>query len=178
MSNERNENIRRFERKQIAVAGLGLLVFIGGSLVANYLHINAVAVQTTQFISRMIQQDDFREVGLTLQETKLNYFRRIEYKSERAGRSFSLPEIVLSKNPVWDYLSSETVTLPTDNPLRFNNRDQITFEYNRFRLVPYALLAWAILVLVSIPQTRIVKKNSSASLKKISRQNWCKQRPI
>jgi len=168
MTKSPDENIRRFEMKQIVVAGLGLLIAIGISIVVNTMHLNSVAEQATKFISRLVQVEDFREVGLTLEDTRLDGFSRIQFKSTRPGLNFTLPEAQDFKMPngLLRYLTTERITLPTTDQLEADYSDTLTFEYNRFRLVPYAILAWIALVIVSIPQTRYMKQKLIAQFEK------------
>lgn len=160
MINSSNKSINDFERKQFVFVSLGLVVFIGISIVANSLLLYSVAEQTTNFISRMIQTEDFREVSLTLHESRFQGFQKIQYQSVRHGRSFALPATteLIDKNGFLEKLMTESVQIKTHNPLQSGPADTVIFEYNRFRLVPYAIFAWLILVLISIPQTRLMKK--------------------
>ncbi len=160
MNSLANEGLKRFERKQIIFGLLGLVFLCFVSVILNTLHLNSVAEQSTKFISRMIQHQEFREVGLTLQDAKLDYFTEIHYVSKRADRSFDLPASKeLNERPgFFEALTEERATVPTTNPLNSNDTDYIVYEYSRFRFVPQAFMIWLLLMLVSIPQTRIVKK--------------------
>ena len=167
MNKRQNESIRQFEKKQMVAAFLGLIVVMLGSIAANSLHLQSVAEQTTKFITRMVQLEDFREVGLTLEETRLSNFRRIQYISSRPGRSFALPEVSkVHQSSLWYFLSTDRVSFPTYSPLQPDISDKITYEYNRFRLIPHSIFIWLLLVLVSIPQTRFMKRKLSLQFEK------------
>lgn len=152
--------VQNFEHRQKVFAGLGLLILIFLSIILNSLHLNSVAVQNTKFISRMIQLQEFREIGLTLEDAKLDSFSEIHYLSDRPGRSFQLPaSSELNEQPGFlESLATERVSVPTFNPLNPTDRDRIVFKYSRFKLVPYAVVIWLLIVLISIPQSRILKK--------------------
>jgi signal transduction histidine kinase len=163
MSNKNNSGldkiIKQFEKKQVVYSLLGLLILLGTAIIANNLHLQSVAQQSTKYISRMIQLDDFREVGLALEETLMGNFLSIKYQSNRSGRSFSLPaSSELTQPTIWKSFSTEQVTVQVINPLQPENPDSITFVYDRFNLTPYALGMWILLLLVSVPQTRHIKK--------------------
>jgi signal transduction histidine kinase len=160
MNRKVNEGIRRFERRQIVFGGLGLIIFLFVSMILNTLHLNSVAEQSTRFLSRMVQLQEFREVGLTLEDAKLDNFTEIHYVSSRPGRSFNLPASKeLNETPGFiEELTTDRVTVPTTNPLNSADADKIVYQYSRFRFIPYAFVAWLMLILVSIPQTRLMKK--------------------
>ncbi len=152
--------VQELEFRQKVFAGLGLLILLSLAIILNTLHLNSVAEQSTKFISRMIQLQEFREVGLTLMDAKLDSFAEIHYRSDRPGRSFDLPaKSTLTDNPgFFDALTTERVTVPTANPLNSAESDYIVYIYNRFQMVPYAAMIWLIIVLIAIPQTRAMKQ--------------------
>ncbi|HEY8270581.1 MAG TPA: HAMP domain-containing sensor histidine kinase [Pseudobdellovibrionaceae bacterium] len=154
------DRIRQFEKRQITFSGLALLILLGISLIATSLHMQSLAEQNTKFISRMIKTNDFREVGLTLHEARYDNFISIRYISKLPEHSFVLPPKldIEKQSSFWKNFFKEKVTISTDNALSSEEPDKITFEYNRFRLVPYFLVIWFILNLVSIPQTKFMKK--------------------
>ncbi|OYZ24207.1 MAG: hypothetical protein B7Y39_01930 [Bdellovibrio sp. 28-41-41] len=152
--------IKQFEQKQMVFSTIGLFIILGISMIANTLHMQSVAEQSTKFISRMVEIGDFREVGLILQEARLDKFEVIWYRSPNTARSFSLPPNAeyFTDGSFWRSLTKEKVTFPTIDKLSSIGPDEIIFEYSRLRLIPYALLVWIVLNLVSIPQTRYMKK--------------------
>lgn len=154
------QRIRGFERKQYVVSALCLFIFCGLSIIANSLHLQSVAEESTRFLSRMIKIGDFREASLILQEARLSNFKMIHYKSGQPGRSFILPPKaeLFRDHGLWQSLAIDSVTVPIEVNLSSSSSDEIVFEFDRFRLVPYAVLIWLILNLVSIPQTRFMKK--------------------
>lgn len=160
--NQRNpENrIREFEKKQIVVSVLVLLIFTGLALIFNTLYIQSVAEDNTKFLSRLVKIGDFREASLILQEARLSKFVSIRYTSAVADRSFTLPpsaELETQKS-FWRIISTDEYSTPVQDALNSGPEDKIIYEYARFRFIPYAFIIWLILNLVSIPQTRFMKK--------------------
>lgn len=154
------DRIKNFEKRQFVVSALVLLIFIGLALIFNTLYIQSVAHDNTKLISRFVKIGDFREASLILQETRLSKFLSIKYKSPVEGRSFTLPPSVEleSKKSFWNLISSDEYLTELHNELSNGPDDTIIYEYSRFRFVPYAFFIWLILNLVSIPQTRFMKK--------------------
>lgn len=154
------QRIKSFERKQYLVSALCLLIFCGVSVVFNTLHLQSAAEENTRFLSRMVKIGDFREASLILQEARLSSFTTIHYKSGQPGRSFIIPPKaeVFQDNRFWKNLTIDSIRVPIEISLSTNSSDEIVFEFERFRLIPYAILVWLILNLVSIPQTRFLKR--------------------
>ena len=152
--------IKNFERKQYIVSALVLLIFCGFAVILNSLHLQSVAEENTRFLSRMVKIGDFREAALILQEARLSSFTMIHYESEQPGRSFVLPPKaeLFHNDSIWRSLSRDSITVPVTVSLSSETSDRIIFEFERFRLVPYGILIWFILNLVSIPQTRFMKR--------------------
>ena len=153
--NSLKENIRQFESKQIVISLLGLLIFLALSIIANRLFIQSASEQTANLITRMVQVDDFREVSLTLQSARLDYFHKIEFKSKSLNRSFTFPPLAeyVKEKSFLDSILFEKIALTPASITSSDGEDKIIFEYNRFSFIPYALGFWLILNLVSIPQT-------------------------
>lgn len=103
---------------------------------------------------------DFREASLTLQEARLDNFTLIHYDSAQSGKSFTLPPSAefFSTPTWWKSLTTERVVVPLTANLSSNGPDRLMFEFSRFNLIPYGLAVWLILNLVSIPQTRFMKR--------------------
>ncbi len=150
--------LKSFERKQIVASLLGLLILLCLSIVFNYIHLSGQATQTAKFISRMIQVEDFREVGITLQEARLDHFSTIRYLSSDPRRSFTLPELadLMPDKSFWRRLTYDEVAV--DVPTITSSRDKIVFEFSRLKQIGWAFIIWIVLNLVSIPQTRLMKK--------------------
>ena len=53
---------------------------------------------------------------------------------------------------------ADRVTIPVSMGMDHSSVDSITFEFNRFKLVPYAIGLWLLLILVSVPQLSFMKK--------------------
>jgi signal transduction histidine kinase len=162
------QRIKQFEKRQYVISALGLLIFCGLSVVLNTLHVQSVAEETTRFLSRMVKLDDFREASLILQEARLANFKKIHYQSEQPGRSFILPPKaeVFSDAGFLKSLTTDSITVPVEVSLSSISSDKITFEFDRFSLVPYAFYLWLILNLVSIPQTQFMKRRLSEQFQK------------
>ena len=161
MNNQTPEQrIKSFEHKQYLVSALCLLIFCGVSVVFNTLHLQSVAEENTRFLSRMVKIGDFREASLILQEARLSSFTTIHYKSGQPGRSFVIPPKaeVFQDNGFWKNLTIDSIKVPIEISLSTSSSDEIVFEFERFRLIPHAILVWLILNLVSIPQTRFLKR--------------------
>ncbi|MFZ3230711.1 MAG: HAMP domain-containing sensor histidine kinase [Pseudobdellovibrio sp.] len=162
------QRIKQFEKRQYIISAMGLLIFCGLSVVLNTLHVQSVAEETTRFLSRMVKLDDFREASLILQEARLANFKKIHYQSEQPGRSFVLPPKaeVFSDAGFLKSLTTDSITVPVEVSLSSVSSDKITFEFDRFSLIPYAFYLWLILNLVSIPQTQFMKRRLSEQFKK------------
>ena len=159
MTPELRNKIRQFEVKQIIVAVLLLIIAVGTSVIINTIQLNSTAKQSVQFVTRLIQFEDIREVDFTLSDTRHRGFTKIIFDSNEKSRRFTIPPTLFNKpNSLWRNFVTSKITLPADDQLETGYNDRITYEYNRFRLVPYALIAWFLLVLVSIPQTRYMKE--------------------
>jgi len=154
------QRIKDFEKKQYLVSVLFLIIFCGTAVILNSLHLQSVAEENTRFLSRLIKIGDFRETVLVLQEARLSSFTSIQYQSKQAGRSFTLPpkSEVFKKESIWNKITTDSITVPVFNQLSSESPDLITYQYKRFRFLPYAFVIWLILNLVSIPQTRYMKR--------------------
>lgn len=153
-------NLKTFERKQIVVSILALLVFLGSSIIINTIQLSGRAEQTAKLITRMVQIEDFREVGTTLELARLDYFQTIHYQSDEHRKSFSLPARagITANSSFFHFLSTEKTTVNVRDLGIADVSDKIVFEYSRFLFVPYAFALWLILNIVSIPQTRFMKR--------------------
>lgn len=154
------ENLKEFEKKQIVISVLGLIIFIGLSVIFNRLFMQSAAEQTAKLITRMVQIDDFREIGLTLQEARLDYFNKIQFESKSLNRSVTFPpiaEYVTDESLLYSLLHERIQIVPPSATIT-TGEDKIVFEYNRFNFTIYAIALWLLLNLVSIPQTRLIKK--------------------
>lgn len=159
MNTSLQESLRQFERKQLIVSLLGLLIIIGLSVISNRVFMQSSAEQTTNLITRMVQNGYFHEIELTLQSAKLDYFHSIRFNSKALNRSFVFPalaEYVHEKSLV-DSLLYEKIEIHPQIMSSNSNEEVISFEYNRFGFVVYGLVIWLILNLVSIPQTRLIR---------------------
>lgn len=153
------ENLKQFERKQIIVSLLGLLIITGLSVISNRVFMQSAAEQTTNLITRMVQNGYFHEIELTLQSAKLDYFHTIHFNSKALNRSFTFPALAeyIHERSMADAILYEKIELHPQIMSASANEDMITFEYNRFGFVGYGFIIWLILNLVSIPQTRLIK---------------------
>ncbi len=154
------QRIKVFEKKQYIVSGLCLLIVTGLAIVFNALHLQNVAEENTRFLSRMVKIGDFREASLILQQARLSSFTMIQYKSPESDRSFVIPlkAEIFKDNSFFNRIAKNEIKVSVDLNTATQSNDEIIFEYERFRLVPYAFLIWFFLNLISIPQTRLLKR--------------------
>lgn len=159
MKTSLQESLRQFERKQIIVSFLGLLIIAGLSIIGNRIFMQSAAEQTTNLITRMVQNGYFHEIELTLQSAKLDYFHTIHFNSKSLNRSFTFPALAeyVNERSLGDAFLYEKIELRPQIMSTSSNEDIIAFEYNRFGFVGYGFVIWLILNLVSIPQTRLIK---------------------
>ncbi len=159
MNSSLQENLKQFERKQLIVSLLGLLIILGLSVISNRVFMQSSAEQTSNLITRMVQNGYFHEIELTLQSAKLDYFHTIRFKSKALNRSFIFPALAeyVHEKSLTDSLLYEKIEIHPQIMSSNTNEEVISFEYNRFGFVGYGIAIWLILNLVSIPQTRLVK---------------------
>ena len=154
------QRIKVFEKKQFILSGLCFLFLTGLAIVFNALHLQNVAEENTRFLSRMVKIGDFREASLILQQARLSSFTTIHYKSSESGRSFIIPPKaeIFKDESLLNKITKDEIAVRVDVSTATFSSDEIIFEYERFRLVPYAVLIWMLLNLISIPQTRFLKR--------------------
>lgn len=154
------QRVRSFEAKQIIVSLMCLLIFVGLSIVLNTIHLQSVAEESTRFLSRMVRIGDIREASVILHQARLSSFTTIQYRSDEPDRSFVIPPKaeVFKDTSLWKRLRVDQVAVKVGLHTSTLSKDEIIFEYERFRLVPYAILIWIVLNLISIPQTRFLKR--------------------
>lgn len=164
MNNEKLDfKIYDFEKRQKIISILVLLVFCGIAVVFNNLHLTALAQESTKYLSRFVSIGDQREVAIVLQQAHLSNFKVIRYNSKIDGNSFIIPakaflndEKTFIKSLIYD-----SVNVPVVSSISSYQGDVIVYEFNRFRLVPYAVVVWIIVLLISIPQTQFLKRRLS-----------------
>ncbi len=163
-----NKSIKDFEYKQSVVAALGLVILCGLSTIFNHIYLAGQAEQTAKFISRMVHLREFREVATILQEARLKHFNIVKYESPNDGLSFTLPEIanLFPNKSIWHELSTEQIVVSAAASSGSLGSAKMTFEINRFSFVGHAFLIWLALVVVSIPQTRIMRRRIVAQIEK------------
>lgn len=152
--------IKNFEQKQKIISVLGLVIFCGLAVIINNVHLSRMADDNTKLLSRLFTIGDQREIIHILQQAHLSNFDVIRYKSSNAEKSFVIPAIVdafENKNP-FQSLIIDRVTIPVSMGVDHSSVDVITFEFGRFKLVPYAIGLWLLLILVSVPQLSFMKK--------------------
>lgn len=166
MKTKLQDGLRSFEKKQIVVSALGLLIIVGLSVVSTFLYRSAEAEASARLISRMIHTQDRREIVSTLQDARLNQFKTIRYVSDAPGASFTLPELadlMPDKSP-WHSLVYQTIRVSAGD----ENLENVVvyFEFSRYAQVPWGILVWLILNLISIPQTRVMKRRIAEQYEK------------
>jgi signal transduction histidine kinase len=152
------ENIKKFETKQKIVGLLSLLIILSLSVLMNDLMKRNSAEQTARMMSRMIKIGDLREVSLTLEDSSLYDFKSIIYLSSQKKESVYFPASAEygSEKSSYDFLLNAHLIIPIGK-VSGDPDAKIVFEYNRFALTLYGFAFWLILILVSFPQTRIMK---------------------
>lgn len=155
-----DQRIKGFERKQINISVLCLLFLSGVAVIFNAIHLQTVAEENTRFLSRMVKIGDLREASLILQQARLSSFEVIKYKSKIPDRSFVIPAKaeIFKEEAFLHRITRAEITVPVDLSSTLQSDDEILFVYDRLRLIPYAVLIWLILNLISIPQTRLLKQ--------------------
>ncbi len=155
-----DSKIKKFEHKQKVLSVLALVIFCGLSVIINNVHLSQVADDNTKLLSRLFTIGDQREIVHILQQAHLANFDVIRYQSTSLEKSFVIPAIAdtfENKNPFLS-LITDRVTIFVSSGIDRTSIDTITFEFNRFKLVPYAIGLWLLLILVSVPQLSYLKK--------------------
>ncbi len=168
-SSELNKTIREFEKRQAIYSFLGLLILIGISIVMNTLHLQSVAEQSTRYVTRMMQMGMIRDATYVLQESLKGNFETIMFKSTANERSFILPASQFldpNKQTPLEVILRDKITIPFEDSISGYTNEFFVFEYNRFALVPYAVFLWLLILLVTIPQTRLMKKKLTVQFDK------------
>ncbi len=158
---ELNKTIRDFEKRQAIYSFLGLLILIGISIVMNTLHLQSVAEQSTRYVTRMMQMGMIRDATYVLQESLKGNFEAIAFKSSSNERSFVLPAsqfLGSNHKNAFEMILRDKIVIPFDDSISGYTNEYFIFEYSRFALVPYAVFLWLLILLVTIPQTRLMKK--------------------
>jgi signal transduction histidine kinase len=155
------KTIKEFEKRQAIYSFLGLLILIGISIVMNTLHLQSVAEQSTRYVTRMMQMGMIRDATYVLQESLKGNFETIAFKSSATERSFVLPAsqyLESNSQNAFEVILRDKIIIPFEDSISGYTNEYFIFEYNRFALVPYAVFLWLLILLVTIPQTRLMKK--------------------
>ncbi len=158
---ELNKTIKEFEKRQAIYSFLGLLILIGISIVMNNLHLQSVAEQSTRYVTRMMQMGMIRDATYVLQESLKGNFETIAFKSSATERSFILPAsqyLQSNTKNAFGVILRDKIIIPFEDSISGYTIEYFIFEYSRFALVPYAVFLWLLILLVTIPQTRLMKK--------------------
>lgn len=155
------EKIKVFERRQIVVVIIALLAACGISIIFNNLHMTSMAEENTRFLTRFVVLGEGREVSLILNQAQVSNFNSIKYISiNDSAKNFILPaKAAFETTP--DLINSLVYDRATTNiksEISSSNGDQIIYEFNRFKLVPYAIFAWLFFVVMLIPQAIISRR--------------------
>jgi signal transduction histidine kinase len=155
------KTIKEFEKRQAIYSFLGLLILIGISIVMNTLHLQSVAEQSTRYVTRMMQMGMIRDATYVLQESLKGNFETIAFKSSATERSFILPAsqyLQSNTKNAFGVILRDKIIIPFEDSISGYTNEYFIFEYSRFALVPYAVFLWLLILLVTIPQTRLMKK--------------------
>lgn len=166
-SNNLNLRIKEFEKKQLLFVVLSFIFLCVVAIFLNQLHLSSLAEESTKYLTRHLSFGDKREVTLLLNQAHLSNFNVIRYVSKNAEQSFTIPARADLENEsnFIDILNGKVVT-EVQSSASMSNGDKIIYEYNRFRLIPYAVLIWIFLLLMSIPQVIYLKRKLSDQFEK------------
>lgn len=151
--------IQDFQKRRNIIYALFLFIFIGSSVVFNYVHLSQIAYENTKILNKFIVIGDHREVAYILKEAQVSNFTSIKYDSSDKNRTFILPpKLEIYDEPsLLKSLYIDKLTVPVQTGIGQEASESITYEFNRFRLAPYAALVWLLILLASIPQVRYMK---------------------
>lgn len=155
-----DQKIKDFEYRQRIISILLFLIFCGTAIVINNIHLSRVADDNTKLLSRLFSIGDQREIVHILQQAHLSNFDVIRYQSSNPEKSFIIPAIAETyenRNPL-NSLITDKVTIPVTFGIDKSSTDTITFEFSRLKLIPYAVILWLLLLIVSVPQLSYLKK--------------------
>gem|GEM_PF-5396070 len=170
MNIEINRRLREFERKIIVAQLLGLLIFIGMSIIFNSFAKEQLAVTVGSFINRTASIGDLRETILNLEDARQNHFAEISLFLN--GKSVTVVPNPLFKekdNSTFDSFIFDVFKVPLifgTNEMG-NSFGEVYFKFNRLDLAPYAFSLWLILVLLSV---FVYSKSKNKLLEKIKTQ--------
>lgn len=146
--------IKEFETRRNITFVLALIILCTTSIVLNYLHKTQLAQEYADNAKRYLAIGDNRELTYLLNQAQISSFAKIEYKSPLKERNIIFP--VNQYNPYkvdtsLKHLYTDTVEFAVAHGVGNDNSDLLVFEFNRFGLVKYAVLAWCLILLISFP---------------------------
>lgn len=159
MLSQIESKIQDFQKRRNIIYALFLFIFTGSSVVFNYVHLSQIAYENTKILNKFIVIGDHREVAYILKEAQASNFTSIKYDSSDKNRTFILPpKLEIYDEPsLLKSLYIDKITIPVQTGIGQDASESITFEFNRFRLAPYAFFVWFLILLASIPQVRYMK---------------------
>lgn len=151
--------IQDFQKRRNVIYALFLFIFIGSSVVFNYINLSQIAFENTKILNKFITIGDHREVAYILKEAQLSNFTSIKYDSSDRNRSFILPSKleIVDEPSLLKSLYTDRITVAVQSGIGVDSNESITYEFNRFRLAPYAVIIWLLILLATIPQVRFMK---------------------
>jgi signal transduction histidine kinase len=169
------KEIKSFEKRQMVLLGLGLLILAGLSVIFNFIYLSGQAEQTAAFLKPLIQSRDFRTVTSVLEAARAEHFRAIRFTSPEDDLKFVLPASAALFTPsLWSRLTNDQINVRTAAARSSTGHADLAFEFNRFGLVPHAFIIWILILLISLPPTRLMKKRLTAKFE----QDLINQRDI
>lgn len=157
--NDLTKNLKNFQQKQVLFSLLLLLFLLTASVGLNNWNMSSRAEQTAKLVSRMVQEEEFREVRTTLEQAKLEDFNQIKFISGDGRHSFTVPEIAEIENASPSFLNRLIYSqLEISISEMLTKKDTAVFVFNRFLLFPKVLLLWILLLAIIFPQTWLMKK--------------------
>ena len=170
MEVEISRRLHEFERKIIVAQILGLLIFIGMSIIFNSFTKEQLAITVGSFINRTASMGDLRETILNIEDARQNHFAEISLFLN--GKSVTVvPNPIFNQkgNPFVNSFLFDIVKVPLvfGNSEIGNSIGEVHFKYSRLDLAPYAFSLWLILVLLSV---FVYSKSKNKLLEKIKTQ--------
>ena len=159
--------LKEFKKKQILFSAFSFIFLNVVAVFLNQLHMDSLAEETTNYLIRHIRLGDKREVTLMLNQAHLSNFKTIRYHAKNQEQSFTIPARAdLDKESDLDLFLFGKVQTEVQSIMSTSSGDQIIYEYRRFRLIPYAIVVWVFVLLMSIPQINYLKRKILEQLEK------------
>lgn len=161
MNSDLQSILKKFGRRQLAVSLLGLVVLLLFAIVFARVYSSGHATSTAKIAGQIIRVRDYRMMLDVLEQARLEHFRSIRFDSPEDRLDFTLPEsaALLPRTSTWDKLSTDRIVIESLAANNSEGRSILTFEFDRFLFLPYAVLIWAFVSTLSfLPVTLMRRK--------------------